>query len=54
MTHFSDQDITQIREHGQTIDAINQQMADFITGFPYTQKICPGIRCGNPHVQGPV
>lgn len=41
MTHFSDQDITQIREHGLTIDAINQQMADFVTGFPYTQIIRP-------------
>lgn len=43
MIKFNDQDITQIHEHGLTIDAIHQQMNDFATSFPYTKIIRPAI-----------
>ncbi len=38
---FSDKDIQQIESHGLTLDAINTQLHDFETGFPYSDLVRP-------------
>ena len=35
MSYFSESDIEQIKNHELTLDIVNQQLHDFVTGFPY-------------------
>ncbi len=39
MYKFSDSDIKQIQSHGLTIDGVAQQIANFQTGFPYSDIV---------------
>lgn len=41
MIKFSDQDIKQIEQHGLTLDAVNQQIEHFKSGFPFADITRP-------------
>ncbi len=39
MSHFSEQDLRQIREHGLTLEAVERQIENFKRGFPYLKVV---------------
>ena len=41
MIKFSDRDIKQIEQHGLTLDAVNQQIEHFKSGFPFADITRP-------------
>ena len=41
MTNFSDDDVKQITEHGLSVQDIEQQLSDFIKGFPFANIVRP-------------
>lgn len=43
MYTFTQNDIQQIQNHGLNIDVVHQQLADFITGFPYADIVRPAV-----------
>lgn len=43
MNVFSEKDILQIQNYGLNIDVVRQQLADFATGFPYSDIVRPAV-----------
>ena len=43
MYEFTPDDIQQIQEHGLSVDVVCQQLADFATGFPYSDIVRPAV-----------